>query len=277
MEKQLIKEVNRLKKIHFIGGGQMAEAIIRAIVENHTVSANQISVSDISEERLQFLHETYGVKTDDSQESYLADTDLIVIAVRPQDNLAELGQAVQLFAAPSAAIVSIVAGVTIEKLAGFFGDKRAIIRVIPNTLTDTGYGYSGVALNAYSTKDQVDEFLNGFGKVQYIDESLIDIFTGYGVAGPNYIYYFIESLADAGVLAGLPRDQAWKVALENVAGSVAMLQQTGLHPRQLLDINNSAGGVGIHALYELNNSDFAAGLQRSVLVAVKRTTELGEK
>nr|WP_025688093.1 pyrroline-5-carboxylate reductase [Paenibacillus zanthoxyli] len=265
------------KQIHFIGGGQMAEAIIRAVVTNQTISADRISVMDINEARLQFLDKTYGVKTDSSQEKFLAEADLIVIAVRPQDNLAALGHAVQQFAAPAAAIVSIVAGVTIQKLAGFFGEERPIIRVIPNTLTDTGYGYSGVALNAYANKDQVEGFLLGFGKVQYLDESLIDIFTGYGVAGPNYIYYFIESLADAGVLAGLPREQAWNVTLENVFGAVIMLKQTRLHPRQLLDINNSPGGVGIHGLYELNNSDFAAGLQRSVLAAVKRTTELGAK
>ncbi len=253
----------------------MAEAIIRAVISNQTVSADQISVTDINEARLQFLSKSYGINTDRSRERVLPEADMIVLAVRPQDHLTALGQAVHQFAAPSAAIVSIVAGVTIEKLAGFFGADRPIFRVIPNTLTDTGYGYSGVALNAYATQDQVHDFLLGFGKVQYLDEAFIDIFTGFGVAGPNYIYYFIESLADAGVLAGLPRELAWKVVLENLTGAVAMLQRSGLHPRQLLDINNSPGGVGIHGLYELNNSDFAAGLQRSVLAAVKRTTELG--
>lgn len=255
----------------------MAEAIIRASIANAALTADQISVSDINEARLELLKTKYSVTTEYSQEQALADAELIVIAVRPQDDLAALGQIVQQFAAPAAAIVSIVAGVTIAKLNGYFGAERPVIRVIPNTLTDTGYGYSGVALNAYATREQVEHFLLGFGKVQYLEESYIDIFTGFGVAGPNYIYYFIESLADAGVLAGLPREQAWKVALENMMGAVVMLQQTGLHPRQLLDINNSPGGVGIHGLYELNNSDFAAGLQRSVLAAVKRTTELGVK
>lgn len=253
----------------------MAEAIIRACLSNQTVSADQISVTDLNETRLQHLSKTYSVQSGACTEQSLAAADLIIVAVRPQDNLAELGQAVQQFAAPHAAVISIVAGVTIEKLAGYFGAGRPIIRVIPNTLTDTGYGYSGVAMNACASPSQVEEFLLSFGKVLYLEEKLIDIFTGYGVAGPNYIYYFIESLADAGVLAGLPREQAWKVALENMTGAVAMLQHTGLHPRQLLDINNSPGGVGIHGLYELNNSDFAAGLQRSVLAAVNRTTELG--
>lgn len=255
----------------------MAEAIIRACIANNTLSVDQISVSDINEARLQILKTKYGVNTESSQEQNLSTADLIVVAVRPQDDLATLGQLVQQHAASTAAIVSIVAGVTNEQLAGYFGANRAIIRVIPNTLTDTGYGYSGVALNAKATLEQVEHFLLGFGKVQVLDEALMDVFTGFGVAGPNYIYYFIESFVDAGVLAGLPREEAWKVALENMMGSVAMLQQTGLHPRQLLDINNSPGGVGMHGLYELNNSDFAAGLQKSVLAAVKRTTELGVK
>ncbi|WP_054942116.1 pyrroline-5-carboxylate reductase [Paenibacillus ihuae] len=266
-----------MSRIHFIGGGQMAEAIIRACIAGETLTAGQISVSDVNEARLQLLKAKYNVDTESSQEQGLSAAELIVIAVRPQDDLVALGQTVRQFASPAAAIVSIVAGVTIEQLGDYFGAERPIVRVIPNTLTDTGYGYSGVALNAHAAREQVEDILLGFGKVQYLEESYIDIFTGFGVAGPNYIYYFIESFTDAGVLAGLPREQAWKVALENMLGAVAMLQQTGLHPRQLLDINNSPGGVGMHGLYELNNSDFAAGLQRSVLAAVKRTTELGVK
>ncbi|MEI2397317.1 MULTISPECIES: pyrroline-5-carboxylate reductase [Paenibacillus] len=264
-------------RIHFIGGGQMAEAIIRAVVGNGTYKAEQISVADIHEERTAYLNTAYGVRAaGESQEAELAGAELIIIAVRPQDDLAAVGAAISSYASSGAAVLSIVAGVTIDRLAGYVGAERPIIRVIPNTLTDTGLGYSGAALNAFAGKEQVEEFLNGFGKVQYLEEALIDIFTGYGVAGPNYVYYFIESLADAGVLAGLPREQAWTTALENVEGAVAMLRHSGLHPRQLLDINNSPGGVGIHALYELNNSGFAAGLQRSVKAAVKRTTELGQ-
>lgn len=146
--------------------------------------------------------------------------------------------------------------------------------MIPSTLTDTGYGYSGVTLNQHARAETLDGFFTAFGKVLYLEERLIDVFTGFGVAGPNYIYYFIESLTDAGVLAGLPRPLATKVVQENRLGAVEMLRLSGKHPRQLLDINNSPTGVGMHGLYELNNSDFAAGLQRSVLAAVKRTTAL---
>ncbi|WP_078549709.1 pyrroline-5-carboxylate reductase family protein [Litchfieldia alkalitelluris] len=264
------------KRIHFIGGGQMAEAIIRALITNNKVSTKELSVSEINEVRCQYIRETYGVKSQLETETGLSKADLIIVAIRPQDDLNSVGKLIRDFSISGAVIVSIVAGVTLQQLALAIGDQYPIVRVIPNTLTDTGKGYSGVSLNEHATKDQVHDFLTGFGKVFYLDETLIDVFTGFGVAGPNYVYYFIESLADAGVLAGLSRELAWEVALENVTGSVMMLRNSGRHPRQLLDINNSAGGVGIHALHELNQSDFAAGLQRSVLAAVKRTKELGE-
>lgn len=263
--------------IHFIGGGQMSEAMIRAIIANETVTAEQVTVADIAAERNTYLKETYGIKATVEQEKELGNADIIVIGVRPQDDLIAVGELIRRYGKAGVAIVSIVAGVTIERFESLIGKERAIIRVIPNTLTDTGLGYSGAALNGNATKEQVDFFLTGFGKVMYVEESLIDIFTGFGVAGPNYIYYFIESFADAGVLAGLPREVAWNLTLENMVGAVEMLKQTGKHPRELLDINNSAGGVGINALHELNKSDFAAGLQRSVLTAVRRTTDLGNE
>lgn len=264
------------KNIHFIGGGQMSEAIIRAVLDNETVTSSQITVTDISSKRTDYLVDRYAIEAGQEEEAYLKEADLIVIGVRPQDNLLQVSGSIKKHSRPEAVVISIVAGVTLKKFTAYLGNERPIARVIPNTLTDTGLGYSGAALNEHVKEKQVDFFLNGFGKVMYLDEKFIDIFTGFGVAGPNYVYYFIESLTDAGVLAGLPREQAWLVTLENLVGAVEMLKHSGKHPRQLLDINNSPGGVGINALHELNHSDFAAGLQRSVLKAVNRTTELGD-
>jgi pyrroline-5-carboxylate reductase len=270
-------------KLHFVGGGQMAEAIIKGLIKNNAINASEISVSDVDNTRLHLLHNHYGVQINESKTPDYSSANIIILAIRPQDDLATIGQLIQASAMADTIILSLIAGVKISQLSEFTGNRFPIVRVIPNTLTETGFGYSGVAIDDAAATKKVTEnallnaFLTGFGKVEYMDESLIDTFTGFGVAGPNYVYYFIESLADAGVLAGLSRKQAWKIALENVKGAAAMLEQTALHPRQLLDINNSAGGVGIHGLYELNNSDFAAGLQRSVVAAVKRTRELGER
>ena len=260
-----------MAKVHFIGAGQMAEAIIRASLSNGTLRADAISLEDIDSARIEALHSRYRLSGDGG----LSEASLLVLGIRPQDDLAAVASRVRAQLNGSTTVVSLIAGVTLEKLASLFGETTPIARTIPNTLT--GFGYSGVTLNAHASAAEIEPFLRGFGKVLYLPERLIDVFTGFGVAGPNYIYYFIESLTDAGVQAGLSRPQATEVVLENLLGAVEMLRQSQKHPRQLLDINNSPAGVGIHALYELNNSDFAAGLQRSVLAAVRRTRELGQR
>jgi len=263
------------QQVHFIGGGQMSEAIIRALINHDVYTPKQLTVTDISDNRNSYLNETYDMEASQSLNPYLENSDLIIIGVRPQDDWRSLLNEVK--EASKATILSIVAGVTIGQISDILGEDWPIVRIIPNTLTDTGLGYSGVSLNDAAELSDVEAFINGFGKIKVIDESLIDSFTGYGVCGPNWIYYFVESLADAGVLAGLPRDIAWDVALENLVGAVEMLRISGKHPRQLLDINNSPKGVGINGLHELNQSDFAAGLQKAVLKAVERTTELADE
>ena len=262
-----------MAKIHFIGAGQMAEAIIRASLSNGALRADAISLEDIDSARAEHLYAHYRLSGDGG----VNEASLLVLGIRPQDDLAGVANRVRAQLNGLTTVVSLIAGVTLEKLASLFGETTPIARTIPNTLTDTGFGYSGVTLNAHASAAEIEPFLRGFGKVLYLPERLIDIFTGFAVAGPNYIYYFIESFTDAGVLAGLSRPQATEVVLENLLGAVEMLRQSQKHPRQLLDINNSPAGVGIHALYELNNSDFAAGLQRSVLAAVRRTRELGQR
>ncbi|EMJ9286281.1 NAD(P)-binding domain-containing protein [Klebsiella michiganensis] len=262
-----------MARVHFIGAGQMAEAIIRASLSHGALRADAISLEDIDSARVEALRARYRLSGDGG----VNEAALLVLGIRPQDDLAGVANRVRPQLNGSTTVVSLIAGVTLEKLASLFGAATPIARAIPNTLTDTGFGYSGVTLNPYANAAEIEPFLRGFGKVLYLPERLIDIFTGFGVAGPNYIYYFIESLTDAGVLAGLPRPQATEVVLENLLGAVEMLRQSQKHPRQLLDINNSPAGVGIHGLYELNNSDFAAGLQRSVLAAVRRTRELGHR
>ncbi|ACS85628.1 pyrroline-5-carboxylate reductase family protein [Musicola paradisiaca] len=263
-----------MSHIHFIGAGQMAEAIIRAAIRRQAVSAGEITLSDIDPQRVLTLRERYQLTNPLSEHGAIAGADYIVMGVRPQDDIAAVAETINRYAAPQATVISIIAGVTLAQLASLLGAERPIVRTIPNTLTDTGLGYSGVVCNAQAKIEPLRPFLESFGKVMMLEERLIDVFTGYAVAGVNYVYYFIESLADAGVLAGLPRQQATQVAWENLVGAVEMLKASGCHPRQLMDINNSPAGVGINGLYELNNSDFAAGLQRSVMAAVRRTTAL---
>jgi pyrroline-5-carboxylate reductase len=269
-----------MAKIYFIGSGHMSEAIIRALIKNGVYPAKDILVFDIDNDRLSLLQERYGVQPVEQMEQGLNEADLIILGVRPQDDWSHILQCCNNHVRTETIIISLIAGVSIQQLKSHLNGTVTVIRTIPNTLTDTGFGYSGVAVDHDDSdivrQRDVIRFFHGFGKMEVVSENLLNTFTGVGVVGPNYIYYFYEALVDAGVLAGLSRNTAKTLALENLKGSAAMLELSGKHPRELLDINNSPAGVGIHALYELNNSNFTAALQRSVLAAVKRTTELGK-
>ncbi|WP_311406667.1 pyrroline-5-carboxylate reductase family protein [Liquorilactobacillus uvarum] len=264
-------------KVYAIGGGQMVEAILRAALRNKVIEPAATTVTDISEQRVSFLHENYGIDAQTTiDEEKLSAAEIILLGVRPQDDwkglIAQIGAT-----ETTAQVISIIAGVTLAQLQAASIKKLAFTRIIPNTLTDTGYGYSGAALGEGATRELVTPFLESFGKVDFIPEEQIDIYTGYAVCGPNYVYNFYIALTNAGVLSGLSRKQANAIALENLKGAAKFLEMTGKHAYELLDVNNSAGGVGITAQHEIDASDFAAGVQNAVLAAVKRTTQLGKK
>ncbi|WP_431814706.1 pyrroline-5-carboxylate reductase family protein [Limosilactobacillus portuensis] len=262
-------------KLYSFGGGQMVEAMIRAALKKKVIEPATTSVTDISTDRVSYLAEQYHISASQQPDwSAIAEADLVILGVRPQDDWQKIMKEL-VEHDYTKDVLSIVAGVTVKQLSSQ-NDRFAITRIIPNTLTDVAMGYSGVVKNDRANQIVIETFLNSFGKVDYIDESLLDVFTGYGVAGPNYIYNFLISITNAGVLAGMPRQQANKLALENLKAAAVFVEQSGKHPAELLDINNSAGGVGITAQHELDKSSFAAGLENAVLAAVKRTKELGK-
>lgn len=262
-------------KIYSFGGGQMVEAMLRAALKSGVITADESGVNDISAARVAYLKDHYHLNA--SQEidwSMVLAADLVILGVRPQDDWAGI-MAGLVQHHYQGDVISIVAGVSVKQLTSP-DDQFAVTRIIPNTLTDIAMGYSGVVKNDHANQPAVEAFLKSFGKIDYVDESLLDVFTGYGVAGPNYIYNFLISFTNAGVLAGMPREQANKLALENLKAAATFVEKSGKHPAELLDINNSAGGVGITAQHELDKSSFAAGIENAVLAAVKKTKELGE-
>ena len=263
-------------KVYSFGGGQMVEAMLRAALKKGVVTANETGIVDIAAPRVKYLQEQYGFAAQQEPDwDHVAAADIVILGVRPQDNWAQIMKGLVEHHYQKD-VISIIAGVSLAQLTSK-DDQFAVTRIIPNTLTDVALGYSGVVKNNNANQEVVEAFLKSFGKIDYLDESLLDVFPGYGVAGPNYIYNFLIIFTNAGVLAGLPRQQANKLAIENLKAAAAFVEQSGKHPAELLDINNSAGGVGITAQHELDKSSFAAGIENAVLAAVKRTKELGKR
>jgi pyrroline-5-carboxylate reductase len=206
----------------------------------------------------------------------IAESDVVILAVKPQiiaTILPEIAPALM----PKHLIVSIVAGVTIRRLADAFGPAR-IIRVMPNLPCLIGASASAFAVGGTATPVDaatVQRLLDGVGRAIEVPERMLDAVTGLSGSGPAYGFVMIEALADGGVKVGLGRDTALLLAAQTVYGSAKLQLETGEHPGRLKDMVTSPGGTAIAGLHTLE----AGGLRRTLIDAVeaasRRSEELG--
>lgn len=267
----------RGRKIGFVGGGNMAEALIRGILHSHTVGADQIRASDVKQERLDELHARYGIETTLDNEALSRWADVLVIAVKPQ--------IVDRILAPIAAglsstalVISVAAGVPIEALEARLPDGTRVVRTMPNTPATVLAGATAIAPGAYATPDDVEvarAMFHAVGRVTVLDESLLDAVTGLSGSGPAYVMLMIEALADGGVKVGLGRDAALMLAAQTVYGAAKLQLETGEHPGRLKDMVTSPGGTAIAGLHTLESGGLRRTLIDAVEAAANRSAELG--
>ena len=266
-------------QLAFIGGGTMAEALIRGALAKGVVTPQAIAVGEPLEERRAFLAEQYGVTTAATNLGVVKGAGLVVLAVKPQ-NLTEVLKELRGKLTHDQAILSIIAGASLGTLTqGLQHD--AVIRVMPNTPAQVGAG-----MTVWTTTPQVPEsakelalsVLHTLGEEIYVsEEKYLDMATALSASGPAYVFTFIESLTDAGVYLGMPRDMARTLTLQTVLGSVLLLKETGKHPAELRDMVTSPGGTTAEGLLELEEGGFRASVLNAVIAAYQKSLALGEK
>ncbi|MCU5697044.1 pyrroline-5-carboxylate reductase, partial [Bacillus cereus] len=169
-------------------------------------------------------------------------------------------------------VVTIAAGKSIKSTENEFDRKLKVIRVMPNTPVLVGEGMSALSFNEMVTEKDIKEVLNifnSFGQMEVVNEKLMDVVTSISGSSPAYVYMFIEAMADAAVLDGMPRKQAYKFAAQAVLGSAKMVLETGIHPGELKDMVCSPGGTTIEAVATLEEK----GLRTAIISAMKRCTK----
>lgn len=254
----------------------MAEALISGITAAGLVAPAQIVVSDITTERLAYLHDTYGVATDMDNIRLLQSTDIVVLAVKPQvlkPLLPQIGPA----APSSALVISIAAGVPLSFLEKFL-PQVPVIRVMPNTAVSVREGMAALALGQYATPEHGEigrRIFQAVGRALIVKEELMDAVTGLSGSGPAYAYLFIEALADGGVLAGMDRNTALTLAAQTMLGAAKMVLSDAVHPAVLRDRVTSPGGTTISGTYELEKGGVRAAVIAAVQAATVRSHTLG--
>ena len=257
------------KKIGFLGGGNMGEALIRGIVKTGIVPPQELFVTDVRLDRLEELSRTYGLHTLSDNALLVRRVDVVILAVKPQILKAVLQEIAP--ATPGKLLVSIAAGVSTTEIRRHLPAGTRLIRCMPNTPALVLEGATALARGrdlAPGDLETAQAIFEAVGRVVVLEEEHMDAVTGLSGSGPAYIALVVEALADGGVKVGLDRQTAMTLATQTVLGSARLLLETGAHPGQLKDMVTSPGGTSIAGIHTLETG----GLRRTLIDAVERAT-----
>jgi len=263
-------------KIAFLGGGNMASALIGGLIaKGH--DASRISVVELSPAAREKLGARYPVRITTAPDDAMKGADTLVLAVKPQDMkraLASLGSEVR-----SALVISIAAGLAIETLSRWLGGHRRIVRCMPNTPALIGAGITGLFAAAEvsaAEKQKAESILRAVGEVVWLaEERLLDPVTAVSASGPAYVFWFIEQLAASAVKLGIPKDDALKLAKHTVLGAAQLALASEDSPETLRKNVTSKGGTTEAALNVFDEEKLAERFMRAVQAASRRGAELG--
>ncbi len=264
------------KKIGFVGGGAMAEAIIGGMLGAGLVTSEQVRVYDVSAARQMVLNEEYGVGGSDMEE-LTKWANVLFLAVKPQV-IGEVLEGLSGKVKAGTVVISIAAGVTIARLESHLAGI-AVVRVMPNTPVFVNAGMAALALGTYATEEIgvfAKAIFDAVGRSIIVKESLLDAVTGLSGSGPAYGFVMIDALADAGVRVGLTRADAILLSAQTLYGAAKMVLETGEHPAVLRDRVTSPGGTTIAGVHIMEQEGVRGALIDAVVAATERSKEMGK-
>ncbi len=241
----------------FVGAGNMAQAIISGAIEKGTLTADAIYIYDVDAVRCEDIASRFGVNNAESLSALCDKSEMLLLAVKPNVLPAVLSDLHSL--STDLPVVSIAAGWSAQMIKDILGSDHKVLRLMPNTPLMAGEGMSVFETPMNFNDDErmfITSIFSVLGKIEFAPQKLMDAVTAVSGSGPAYVYIFIEALADAGVLCGLPRNTALTLAAQTVLGASKMVMDTGSHPGVLKDAVCSPGGTTIEAVKSLEQSGF---------------------
>lgn len=261
----------------FIGGGNMAEALLKGLLSGLNVPATQITATDVVPDRLTYLESTYGIKTSTDNQRAVQEHDVVVLAVKPQV-MSTVLEGIASSVSRDKLVISIAAGITLEALQQGLSDDSRVVRVMPNTPALVLAGAAGISPGAAATPEDValvEQIFNAVGRGVVVNDDMMDAVTGLSGSGPAYVFALIEALSDGGVLMGLTRPMATSLAAQTVMGAAKMVLETGRHPGELKDMVTSPAGTTIAGMQVLESGGLRGLMMAAVQQATERSEELG--
>jgi pyrroline-5-carboxylate reductase len=264
------------KKIGFIGAGKMAQAMIEGILKTNQIGKENIMASAMSEKTIDKIKTNYQIAATNDNLEVARFSDILFLAVKPDLHsqvIAEIKNDIK----HDVIIITIAAGITLQDIEREFGFKIKTVRTMPNTPSLVGEGMSAICPNDSMIEDEIREIehlFHTFGKTERMNEKLMDAIPAISGSSPAYAYMFIEALADGGVLQGIPRDKAYRLAAQAVLGAAKMVLETGSHPGQLKDNVCTPGGATIEAVATLEKMQFRGSILSAMESCTKKVKSL---
>jgi len=263
-------------RIGFVGGGYMGEALVASFTNAGAVAGADVTVSDIAEERRSELSSKYGVATTSDNADAVRDADILVLAVKPQE-FENVAASLKGALGTSATVISIMAGVTIERIAQGL-DHETVVRVMPNTAAFVGEAMSVWTASAGVNDDikrQVAGLLATMGReLEVADESYMDAATAVNGSGPGFVFYMLEGLIDGAERVGFAREQAELLATQTLYGAATLARESGKDASELREMVTSKGGTTAAGLAKLDEAAVHGAIVDAVTAAYERAKEL---
>lgn len=265
-----------MKKVAFLGGGKMAESIIRGLLAAGWAVPEEMIVSDIDRSRLESLASDYRVNTSFSNREAASQAEVVLLAVKPQNVEEVMGEVAETLR-PGQALISIAMGKSTAFLESLTVGETPVVRVMPNNPAMVGCAVSVISYGRFVDDNAREKALGIFrclGEVFEIEERYQDAAMAISGCGPAYFYLIAEAIADAGVKLGLQRDLALRLAVGTMYGAASMMRESGLEPARLKGMVTSPAGSTIMALEALEEAGIRAAFFRALEAAYRRAKEV---
>jgi pyrroline-5-carboxylate reductase len=265
-------------KITIIGGGNMGSTYARAFLQNNVVKKEDLFIVEKNNEKTTELQKELGFKMEQEIGASISQSNTIIIAVKPQD-FRILAEELKKHLHPSQMIISIMAGVTIEKISQLLHHKN-VVRAMPNTPAQLGFGITAFTVSEGSNFEDistVDNLLETTGKAIFMkDEKMLDAVTALSGSGPAYFYYFVKHMIEAGKQMGVDESVASQLIKQTMLGSFQIINTSKLSLDEMIKMVASKGGTTEAALNTFDQMEVGNNIIKALSAAEKRAKELSQ-
>jgi pyrroline-5-carboxylate reductase len=265
-------------RIAVLGAGKMGGILLQAFLKHQLFSPDEISATVAHEERATVLSTQWGVEVSTNNLRAAQGADILLLAVKPFQIEALLAT-IRPALTPQTLLISVAASMRTEAIETAAGLEIAVVRAMPNTPSMLGAGIAGLCRGRYVSDAQMElasQIFATVGRTVTVDEKHMDAVTGLSASGPAFIYIILESLAEAGVKVGLPRDVATLLAAQTTFGAAKMVLDTGYHPALLKDAVTTPAGCTVDGILELEEGGLRVTLIKAVMRSTERARELAK-